>query len=121
MCAVKRAPDSLRPRAGRRRSTTLRHEAAQLIPPASSSEPFAMTSQALPAGTTLLLRGGRVLTPDADWHDPPQADVAVAGDRIAGVAPGYQLAEAGGVAGVGARGQLALSLRVLPHAPSHAP
>src|SRR5215813_2575581 len=119
MCAVKRAPDSLRPRAGRRRSTTLRHEAAQLIPPASSSEPFAMTSQALPAGTTLLLRGGRVLAPDVDWHDPPQADVAIAGDRIAGVAPGYQLTEAGGVEVIDARDHLVLPGFVNAHYHSH--
>ena len=119
MCAVKRAPDSLRPRAGRRRSTTLRHEAAQLIPPASSSETFAMTSQALPAGTTLLLRGGRVLAPGADWHDPPPADVAIAGDRIAGVGPGYQLAAAGGVEVIDARDHLVLPGFVNAHYHSH--
>jgi len=78
-----------------------------------------MTSQALPAGTTLLLRGGRVLTPDADWHDPPQADVAVAGDRIAGVAPGYQLAEAGGVEVIDARDHLVLPGFVNAHYHSH--
>ena len=23
--------------------------------------------------------------PDADWNDPPQADIAIAGDKIAGI------------------------------------
>lgn len=34
----------------------------------------------------LLIRGARVLRPDADPHHPPVADVLVAGDRIAAIA-----------------------------------
>lgn len=48
-----------------------------------------MAEQEIPAGTTLLVKGGRVLAPDADWHDPPRADLAIAGDKIAGVAAAY--------------------------------
>src|SRR5690349_7953481 len=78
-----------------------------------------MSDQALPAGTTLLLRGGRALTPDADWHDPLQADIAVAGDRIVGVAPGYRLADARGVEAIDARDHLVLPGFVNAHYHSH--
>ena len=78
-----------------------------------------MTDLPLPAGTTLLLRGGRVLTPEADWHDPPQADVAVAGDRIAGVAPAYQPAETHGIEMIDARDHLVLPGFVNAHYHSH--
>jgi guanine deaminase len=78
-----------------------------------------MTDHPLPSGTTLLLRGGRVLTPDADWHDPPQADVAVAGERIAGVAPAYQLADIHGVEAIDARDHLVLPGFVNAHYHSH--
>ena len=44
-----------------------------------------MADETIPTGTTLLLKGGRALTPATDWHDPPQADIAIAGDKIAGV------------------------------------
>ena len=44
-----------------------------------------MSDEVIPAGTTLLLKGGRPLTPDADWNDPPQADIAIASDKIAGI------------------------------------
>ena len=75
--------------------------------------------QALPAGTTLLLRGGRPLAPQADWHDPPTADIAVAGDRIAGVAPAYRLADARGVEVIEARDHLVLPGFVNAHYHSH--
>ena len=52
-----------------------------------------MPDQSLPAGTTLLIKGGRALAPDADWQDPPSADIAIAGDKIAGVAPGYRVGD----------------------------
>ncbi len=35
-----------------------------------------MPDQSLPAGTTLLIKGGRALTPGADWHQPPSVDIA---------------------------------------------
>jgi 5-methylthioadenosine/S-adenosylhomocysteine deaminase len=47
------------------------------------------TPAALPLNTTLLISGARVLVPGGDWHDPPIADIAVAGDTIAGVAPAF--------------------------------
>jgi guanine deaminase len=78
-----------------------------------------MTDLPVPAGTTLLLRGGRVLTPDADWHDPPLADIAIAGERIAGVAPGYQLADTRGVEVIDARDHLVLPGFVNAHYHSH--
>ena len=78
-----------------------------------------MSDQALPAGTTLLLRGGRVLTPDADWHDPPQADIAVAGDRIAGVSSAYPAADARHVEVIEARDHLVLPGFVNAHYHSH--
>ena len=40
----------------------------------------------LPAGTTLLIAGATVLLPDADWHAPPIADIAIGGDRILAIA-----------------------------------
>ncbi len=48
-------------------------------------------SEAIPAGTTLLLKGGQVLMPDTDWNDPPRVDVAIAGDKVAGICPDYRL------------------------------
>ncbi len=39
-----------------------------------------MSEDNLPAGTTLLIKGGRALTPDSDWHQPPCVDIAIAGD-----------------------------------------
>jgi 5-methylthioadenosine/S-adenosylhomocysteine deaminase len=52
-----------------------------------------MAEREMPTGTTLLLKGGRVLTPGADWHDPSRADIAIAGDTIAGIADAYRLGE----------------------------
>jgi guanine deaminase len=43
----------------------------------------------LPPGTTLLIRGGRALVPGEDWDQPPQVDIAVAGDTIKGLAASY--------------------------------
>src|SRR3981189_2035291 len=37
-----------------------------------------MTPHALPAGTTLIVAGGRVILPDTDWHRPAIADIALA-------------------------------------------
>ncbi|MGH6671282.1 MAG: amidohydrolase family protein [Xanthobacteraceae bacterium] len=50
-----------------------------------------MLEDDIPIGTTLLLQGGRVLTPYTDWHDPARADVAITDDKIAGVADAYRL------------------------------
>jgi 5-methylthioadenosine/S-adenosylhomocysteine deaminase len=45
-----------------------------------------MTAQPLPAGTTLIIRGGRAILPGHDWHAPAPVDIAIAGDRIVGIA-----------------------------------
>src|ERR1700676_4102747 len=89
-------------------------------PPFTTSAKRAdMSDQALPAGTTLLLRGGRALTPAANWHDPPPADIAIAEDRIAGGAPGYRLADARGVEVIEAHDHLVLPGFVNAHYHSH--
>ena len=48
-----------------------------------------MAGTPLPPGTTLLIKGGRSLLPDSDWNNPDRSDIAIAGDRIAGLAPDY--------------------------------
>jgi len=78
-----------------------------------------MPDQALPTGTTLLLQGGQALTPDADWHHPPRADIAVAGDKIVGVGPGYRVADARGIEVIDARDHLVLPGFVNAHYHSH--
>src|SRR5262245_57451333 len=78
-----------------------------------------MTQQPLPAGTTLLLKGGQVLTPDCDWHKPAQLDVAIAGDRIAAVSPGFTGVTGPGVQTIDARGHLVLPGFINAHYHSH--
>jgi guanine deaminase len=78
-----------------------------------------MSEQSLPAGTTLLLSGGRVLLPDGDWHNPGEADVAIAGDVIAGVAPRYARAAGPAVETIEARDHLVLPGFVNAHYHSH--
>jgi len=78
-----------------------------------------MPDEAVPAGTTLLLRGGRALTPDADWHDPPQADIAIAGDKIAGIHPAYRSGEDRNVEVIDARDHLVLPGFFNAHYHSH--
>src|SRR5215203_1599751 len=86
---------------------------------ANGSETKSMIDQPLPTGTTLLLKDGQVLTPDANWHKPPQLDVAVAGDRIAAVAPGFAGAVPAGVQTIDARGHLVLPGFINAHYHSH--
>ena len=78
-----------------------------------------MAAEALPAGTTLLLRGGRPLTPSADWHAPAVADIAIAGDRIAGIAAAYGGGEPPGLTVIDARDHLILPGFVNAHYHSH--
>jgi len=78
-----------------------------------------MTDESIPAGTTLLLRGGQALIPDADWHDPARADIAIAGDRIAGVSAGYRLGDDRTVEVIDARDHLVLPGFVNAHYHSH--
>ena len=77
-----------------------------------------MSDRSLPAGTTLLLKGGLVLTPGADWHDPPQADIAIAGDKIIGIEADYEI-ETADVAVIDARDHLVLPGFVNAHYHSH--
>lgn len=45
-----------------------------------------MEPMPIPEGTTLLIAGASVLRPEADWHAPGTADIAIGGDRILGIA-----------------------------------
>jgi 5-methylthioadenosine/S-adenosylhomocysteine deaminase len=78
-----------------------------------------MAEDAVPTGTTLLLKGGRVLTPDADWHGPPAADIAIAGDRIVGISPGYQTGEQPSLEVIDSRDFLVLPGFINAHYHSH--
>jgi guanine deaminase len=73
----------------------------------------------LPDGTTLLVRGARVLLPDADWHDPPIADLAIGGDRILAVAPSFAPPQGKPPEVMEARGLLVLPGFVNAHYHSH--
>ncbi|HEY3738997.1 MAG TPA: amidohydrolase family protein, partial [Bryobacteraceae bacterium] len=78
-----------------------------------------MSENTIPVGTTLLLKGGRALLPDADWHDPERADVAIAGDTIAGIASDYRLDDPVNVEVIDARNYLVLPGFVNAHYHSH--
>ena len=78
-----------------------------------------MSEESLPTGTTLLIKGGRVLTPDTDWHQPPTADIAVAGDSIVGVASSYRVESRAGVDIIDARDHLVLPGFINAHYHSH--
>jgi len=78
-----------------------------------------MTSQPLPPGTTLIIRGGRVILPGGDWHNPDIADVAIAGDAIAGVAAAFDRSSGKPIAELDARGHLVLPGFINAHYHSH--
>ena len=78
-----------------------------------------MSEDNLPAGTTLLIKGGRALTPDSDWHQPPCVDIAIAGDSIAGIADEYPLHGRSAVEVIDARDHLVLPGFVNAHYHSH--
>ena len=78
-----------------------------------------MSDELIPAGTNLLLKGGQVLTPNADWHNPPQADIAIAGDKIVGVCPAYRPSNDRNVEAIDARDHLVLPGFVNAHYHSH--
>ena len=78
-----------------------------------------MPDQSLPAGTTLLIKGGRALTPGSDWHQPPSVDIAIAGDTIAGVADAYAVQGHPAIEVIDARDHLVLPGFVNAHYHSH--
>ena len=78
-----------------------------------------MSDESLPPGTTLLIKGGRALTPDADWHQPPCVDIAIAGDTIAGIASAYLLEGHSAIEVIDARDHLVLPGFVNAHYHSH--
>lgn len=78
-----------------------------------------MAEETIPNATTLILRGGRVLAPGADWHDPPRADVAIGGDRITGIAGAYRLNGQQNIEVIEARDFLVLPGFVNAHYHSH--
>src|ERR1700730_8774276 len=79
-----------------------------------------MSPTPLPSDTTLLVQGGRVLMPDDSWDAPPSLDIAIAGDTIAAIAPGFATAAAAAAVDVlDARGHLVLPGFVNAHYHSH--
>ena len=78
-----------------------------------------MNDEPIPAGTTLLVKGGQPLTPHADWHDPAQADIAIAGDKIVGVSAGYRVGDEQNMEVIDARDHLVLPGFVNAHYHSH--
>jgi len=78
-----------------------------------------MPDQSLQAGTTLLIKGGRALTPGSDWHQPPSVDIAIAGDTIAGVADAYAVQGHPAIEVIDARDHLVLPGFVNAHYHSH--
>jgi 5-methylthioadenosine/S-adenosylhomocysteine deaminase len=78
-----------------------------------------MGAERLPAGTTLLIRGGRALIPAADWHEPEHVDIAIAGDTIAGIGNPYDIGDGSGVEIIEARDHLVLPGFVNAHYHSH--
>ena len=78
-----------------------------------------MSDEKLPAGTTLLIKGGRALTPGSDWHQPPRVDIAIAGDTIVGIAGAYSLADRSAIEVIDARDHLVLPGFVNAHYHSH--
>ncbi len=77
-----------------------------------------MSPAPIPSGTTLIVRGGRVLLPQGDWHAPQPADIAIAGATIAAIAPAFARAERP-IDELDARGHLVLPGFVNAHYHSH--
>jgi len=78
-----------------------------------------MTPQPLPAGTTLIIRGGRAILPAADWHAPGTVDIAIAGDTIAGVAAAFAVVAGQPIEDIDARRHLVLPGFINAHYHSH--
>jgi guanine deaminase len=78
-----------------------------------------MSDEGLPSGTTLLVRGGRALTPGSDWHQPSCVDIAIAGNTIAGISAAYSLPDRSAIEVIDARDHLVLPGFVNAHYHSH--
>jgi 5-methylthioadenosine/S-adenosylhomocysteine deaminase len=78
-----------------------------------------MTPQPLPAGTTLIIHGGRAILPGSDWHTPDTVDIAIAGDTIAGIAAAFVPAIGTPIEEIDARGHLVLPGFINAHYHSH--
>jgi guanine deaminase len=78
-----------------------------------------MSDRAIPAGTSLLLKGGRVLMPATDWNEPPRADIAIAGDKIVGIGLDYRIDATRNTEILDARDHLVLPGFVNAHYHSH--
>ena len=78
-----------------------------------------MSLQPIPAGTTLIIRGGRAILPLADWHEPDTLDIAIARDEIAGIAPHFASLAGGLIEELDARGHLVLPGFINAHYHSH--
>src|SRR3989440_9464274 len=78
-----------------------------------------MSDEKLPAGSTLLIKSGRALTPGSDWHQPPYVDIAIAGDTIVGIAGAYSIGDRSALEVIDARDHLVLPGFVNAHYHSH--
>lgn len=78
-----------------------------------------MAQNPIPNGTTMLLKGGRAITPDSDWHEPKQADIAIAGDTIVGLLADYQFGDHQNLEVIDARDYIVLPGFVNAHYHSH--
>src|SRR6266436_1752523 len=78
-----------------------------------------MSPQLIPPATTMVIRGGRAILPDSDWHAPPAVDIAIAGNEIAGIATSFAEAAAAPIEELDARGHLVLPGFINAHYHSH--
>lgn len=78
-----------------------------------------MSVSSLPNATTILIRGGRCLLPDGDWDQPKQIDIAIAGDRIAGLAAAFDLTTDNAVEVIDGNDSLVLPGFINAHYHSH--
>ena len=78
-----------------------------------------MSPLPIPPGTTLIIRGGRPMLPAGNWHEPDAADIAIAGDTIAGIAAAFAPVADAAIEELDGRGHLVLPGFVNAHYHSH--